>query len=96
MVKLLKKEVSDVPICTGRYKVIADLYFFVKIDCHLHGDLIVFLFFLIVLGNLFLGISQGIIRDLEQLRMLSDSGNIFSCSFLPITISFLNKVSGIF
>ena len=96
MVKLLKEEISDVPVRTGRYKVIADFKFFIKIDSHLHRDLIVFLFFLIVFGNLFFGISQRVISYLEQFRMLADSGDIFGCRFLPITISLLDKVSWVF
>ena len=36
MVKLLKEEISDVPVRAGRYKVIADFKFFIKINSHLH------------------------------------------------------------
>ena len=96
MVKLLQEEISNVAVGTGRYKVVADFNFFIKIDRHLHRDLIVFLFFLIVLSNLLFGISQRVISNLEQFGMLADSGDIFCCSFFPITIALLDKVSGIF
>ena len=96
MVDVLEEEIANVKVGTGRDQVLCCLKFLGKIYFHLQTDLIIIFFLLIVPGDLFLCISQGIASDLQKFGMFADPGDIFCGHFLAVAVSLLYEVCGVF
>ena len=95
IINLLKKEITNVTLCSSGSKVISCLNLFGKINRHLHCDLIILCFF-VIFGDHFFCVCKRIISNLKKFRMLSNTFNVLSGCFLSVSESLLDKVSRIF
>ena len=94
MVDLLEIVIADIFQGGRGNNILGSLYLFIKVYGYIHGDLAV-LYLLIIFRHLFLGISQGIICDGEQLRVLPDTFDISGGCLLSVPESLLDEISGV-